>query len=66
VAAGAVWTFDIYNGTLIVLNPQNGSVITKLFGGTVGFVEHFTTPSVGDGLLLLAANETIYALDPSP
>ena len=65
VAAGAVWTFDIYNGTLIALNPQTGSVITKSFGG-IGFVEHFTTPSIGDGLLLFAANETIYALDPSP
>ena len=64
-AAGAVWTFDIYNGTLFALNPQSGSVLTRISLGSVGFVEHFTTPSVGDRLLLFAANETIYALNPT-
>ena len=66
VAAGAVWTFDIYNGTLFALNPQSGSTVTNISLGSVGFVEHFTTPSVGGGLLLFAADETIYALDTAP
>ena len=65
IAGGAVWTFDIYNGTLFALNPNSGALITSISLGSVGFVEHFTTPSVGDGLLLFAANETIYALNPA-
>jgi len=66
IAAGAVWTFDIYNGTLFAFNPTNGARVFSISLGSVGFVEHFTTPSVGGGLLLFAATETIYALNLSP
>ena len=65
VAAGAVWTFNIYNGVLFAFNPTNGALITEISLGSVGFVEHFTTPAAGGGLLLFAANQTIYALNPS-
>jgi outer membrane protein assembly factor BamB len=64
VAGGAVWTFDIFNGTLFALNPQTGAVMTKVSVLPIGSVPHFETPSVADGLLLFAGNDTVYALDP--
>jgi outer membrane protein assembly factor BamB len=69
VAAGAVWTSDIYNGTLFALNPESGALITQIVldnSLAPGSLEHFATPSVAAGLILFAADETIYALDPSP
>jgi polyvinyl alcohol dehydrogenase (cytochrome) len=69
VAAGAVWTSDIYNGTLFALNPETGDLIAQLIldGGLApGSLEHFATPSVAPGLVLFAVDETIYALSPSP
>jgi len=69
VAGGAVWTVNIYNGTLLALNPKTGTLMAKVtmdVGLATGSLEHFATPSVGGGMLLFAADETIYALNPSP
>ncbi len=62
VAGGAVWTFDISNGTLYALNPQTGKLVTKV---ALGSPDHFATPSVADGLIVCAAGETVYGLDTS-
>ncbi len=62
IAGDAVWTVDINSGNFYALNPQTGSV---LFQMSAGPVEHFTTPSAGGGLVFLAANQTIYAINPS-
>ena len=59
IAAGAVWTLNIYNGTLFALNPQTGATIAKI---GLGSVVHFATPSIGGGLVIVAANETVYGL----
>ena len=59
IAGGAVWTVAIPGGTLYGLNPLTGAV---LFHMSLSTVEHFTTPSVGGGLLFVAANTTVYAL----
>ena len=69
VAGGAVWTVDIYNGTLFALNPEHGTLMAQvnLSSDMVpDSLAHFSTPSVGDGLLLFAADETVYALNPAP
>jgi polyvinyl alcohol dehydrogenase (cytochrome) len=60
VAAGAVWSVDITNGTLYAFNPTTGALITKM---SLSSVEHFTTPSIGGGFVIVAAQETVYALD---
>jgi hypothetical protein len=62
IAGGAVWTVTIPGGTLYALNPQTGAV---LFSTALGTVDHFATPSAGDGLLFAAANETVYGISPS-
>ena len=64
IAAGAVWTFDIFNGTLFALNPQTGAVIAKVSDLPENSLAHFATPSVGYGLILFAGNDTVYGLDP--
>ena len=52
-AAGLIWTMG-QNGTLYGLDPATGRVRQQV---TVGApANHFTTPSVGDGGLLLAAS----------
>jgi hypothetical protein len=61
VLGGAVWTIDIANGTLFALNATTGALITKT--SSLGAVEHFTTPSIGGGFVIVAAQETVYALD---
>lgn len=66
IAAGAVWTFDVYSGTLYALNPVTGSLMYTL----PPFIQpnsmpHFTTPSAGGGLLLFAENRTICGLNPT-
>jgi outer membrane protein assembly factor BamB len=58
-ADGAIWTLNVSNGTLYALNPQTGALIAKMSMGTV---EHFTTPSIGGGYLIVAADETVYGL----
>jgi polyvinyl alcohol dehydrogenase (cytochrome) len=63
IAAGAVWTTEITGGTLYALNPTTGAVMSQL---SLGSVEHFSTPSAGDGLIFVAATQTIYAINPAP
>ncbi len=60
IADGAVWTSDIYNGTLFALNPLTGTGVASI---SLGSFEHFTTPSVAGDFVVIAADETIYALD---
>jgi polyvinyl alcohol dehydrogenase (cytochrome) len=63
IAAGAIWTTTIPGGTLYALNPTTGAVLSQM---SLGSVEHFTTPSAGDGLIFVAASQTIYAINPAP
>ncbi len=69
VANGIVWTIGSDNA-VHGLNPANGKEIVSLpFGASAN---HFPTPSVGDGLLLLPGTDQVYAfkgpagLPPSP
>jgi len=57
-AAGLVWTMG-QNGTLYGLDPASGRVRQQVTIG--GPANHFTTPSVGDGLLLAASAEHVVA-----
>ena len=50
---------NIYSGTLCVLNPPTGAVITDASLAPVSSVAHFTTPSTGGGLVLFAGNGTV-------
>jgi outer membrane protein assembly factor BamB len=58
IADGLVWTIggdDAVHG----LNPADGhEVISIPFGG---YANHFPTPSVGDGLLLLSGTDQVFA-----
>jgi outer membrane protein assembly factor BamB len=57
-AAGLIWTMG-QNGTLYGLDPATGRVRQQV---TVGApANHFSTPSVGDGLLLAASAEHVVA-----
>ncbi len=69
VAAGAVWTSDIYNGTVFALNPVTGALLAQLTPDPAlapGSLPHFVTPSVGGGMLFFAEDQAIYALNPTP
>jgi outer membrane protein assembly factor BamB len=56
-ADGLVWT--IAGGAVHGLNPANGKEVVSIpFGG---YANHFPTPSVGDGLLLLPGTDQIFA-----
>ena len=58
VAAGLVWTIG-QNGVLYGLDPATGTVRQQV---TIGVpVNHFPTPSAGDGLLLAACAERVIA-----
>jgi len=63
IAAGAVWTFDIFNGDLYALNPQTGAFILKM---PLGPLRHFTTPSAGGGLIFVASENVVRAINPAP
>ena len=58
IADGLVWTIggdDAVHG----LNPANGDEVVSIpFGGSAN---HFPTPSVGDGLLLLPGTNQVFA-----
>jgi len=57
-AAGLVWTVG-KNGVLYGLNPATGAVQQQV---TIGAVDNdFTTPSVGDGLMLVASSYQVLA-----
>jgi outer membrane protein assembly factor BamB len=58
VAAGLVWTVG-KNGVLYGLSPATGAVQQQV---TIGVVDNdFTTPSVGDGLMLVASTYRVLA-----
>jgi outer membrane protein assembly factor BamB len=58
IADGLVWMIgsdDAVHG----LNPANGELVVSIpFGG---FANHFPTPSVGDGLLLVPGTDQVFA-----
>ena len=58
VAAGLVWTIGA-NGTLYGLNPATGAVVQQASVGAPA--NHFSTPSVGDGLLLATSADHVVA-----
>jgi outer membrane protein assembly factor BamB len=58
VADGLVWTIGGDNA-VHGLNPANGKEVVSIpFGG---YANHFPTPSVGDGLLLLPGTDQVFA-----
>jgi outer membrane protein assembly factor BamB len=61
LASGLVWSIDT-DGTLWGLNPLNGNhVISEQTTG--GEANHFPTPAVGDGLLLVPTEDQVFAYD---
>jgi outer membrane protein assembly factor BamB len=69
IADGLIWTIG-GDGAVHGLNPANGKEVASIsFGGTAN---HFPTPSVGDGLMLLPGADQVFAfmgpagLPPSP
>jgi polyvinyl alcohol dehydrogenase (cytochrome) len=58
VAAGLVWTMG-QNGVLYGLSPMNGNVQQQANIGAPA--NHFPTPSVGDGLLLVTSSNRVVA-----
>jgi polyvinyl alcohol dehydrogenase (cytochrome) len=63
VAAGLVWTVG-KNGVLYGLNPATGQVRQQVAIGSVD--NDFTTPSVGDGLMLVASSYRVLAFRGTP
>ena len=59
IAGGLVWTIIVPNGTLLGLNPANGTVVQQAAIGAEA--NSFPTPSVGDGLLLAPSANTVVA-----
>jgi polyvinyl alcohol dehydrogenase (cytochrome) len=58
IAGGLVWTIGGDNA-VHGLNPANGDQVVSIpFGG---YANHFPTPSVGDGLLLLPGTDRVFA-----
>jgi outer membrane protein assembly factor BamB len=58
IADGLVWTIG-HDDAVHGLNPANGKeVVSVPFGGSSN---HFPTPSVGDGLLLLPGTDQVFA-----
>jgi outer membrane protein assembly factor BamB len=58
IANGLVWTIGT-DGVVDGINPANGDAVVSIpFGGTAN---HFPTPAVGDGLLLLPGVNQILA-----
>ncbi len=58
VAAGLVWTIG-QDGVLYGLDPATGAIRQQATIGTV--LNHFPTPSVGDGLLLAPSSNRVIA-----
>ncbi len=58
IADGLVWTIGDDNA-VHGLNPANGKEVVSIrFGASAN---HFPTPSVGDGLLLLPGTDQVFA-----
>jgi outer membrane protein assembly factor BamB len=62
-AAGLIWTIG-QNGVLYGLNPSNGRVREQASVGSVA--NHFSTPSVGDSLLLVPTADQVVAFHATP
>ena len=62
VAAGLVWSIG-QDGTLFGLSPSTGAVRQSVTVGVAA--NHFPTPSVGDGLLLAPAADSVVAFTTS-
>ncbi len=58
IANGLVWTIG-HDNAVHGLNPANGEEVISIHFGTVA--NHFSTPSVGDGLLLLPGTDQVFA-----
>ena len=58
IAGGLIWTIGSDNA-VHGLNPANGHEVTTISFG--GHANHFPTPTVGDGLLLLPATNQVVA-----
>jgi outer membrane protein assembly factor BamB len=63
VAAGLVWTVG-KNGVLYGLDAATGAVRQQAFVGSLD--NDFTTPSVGDGLMLVASSNRVVAFRATP
>jgi ribosomal protein L24E len=61
VAGGLVWSLDAY-GTLWGLNPSTGSHVATQ-QTNAGEPDHFPTPAVADGLLLVPTTDQVFAYD---
>jgi len=59
IAAGLIWSIG-QDGTLYGLNPSTGAVHQQISIGAP--INHFPTPSVGDGLLLAPSANRVVAL----
>jgi outer membrane protein assembly factor BamB len=57
IADGLVWVID--NNAVQGLNPANGNEVVSISFG--GYANHFPTPAVGDGLLLLPGTDQVIA-----
>jgi outer membrane protein assembly factor BamB len=57
IAAGLIWTLS--DNGLHALDPANGDQVFSLT--FAGLANHFPTPSVGDGLLLLPGADQVFA-----
>jgi outer membrane protein assembly factor BamB len=57
IADGLVWVID--NNAVQGLNPANGDEVVRISYG--GYANHFPTPSIGDGLLLLPGTDQVFA-----
>ena len=58
VVAGEVWTVG-QNGVLYALNPSTGAVHQQASIGSLA--NHFTTPSVGDALMVVTSSNRVVA-----
>ncbi len=58
VAAGLVWTMG-QDGILFALNPSTGALVKQAQVGTPA--NHFSTPSIGEGLLLASSADRVVA-----
>ncbi|MGD0392562.1 MAG: PQQ-binding-like beta-propeller repeat protein, partial [Acidimicrobiales bacterium] len=63
VAAGLVWTIG-QNGTLYGLSPTNGAIRQQASIGVPA--NHFSTPGIGDGLLLAPSADQVVAFATTP
>lgn len=61
VAGGLVWSLDAY-GTLWGINPRSGGHVVQE-RTNAGESNHFPTPSVADGLLLVPTTDRIFAYE---